>query len=277
MIIHAGDSAVRWQELDEAGVFCAKLYALYEMYGCTGGPFDMWLLYGGDLGGKAAGAVWALGSAFTICAGENAGYEEAAAFLKMRAAGSVTGRLEQIERLARYLPGTVEGSFIWQAGGGSGRETARGDFAVRPAARLSDVYELLRRVRPGFAESVPYPLWLTEMSHKRRHGLGQTYVLEVDGAAVSTISIMFQNSKTAVLGMGATRPDMRSRGYGAAVGSYASREAARSGRRCYAIAERDSLGAYYEAFGCVRAGRWACLLPRGENNNQEVTDGATIF
>lgn len=277
MIVHAGGGEVRWQELDKTSVFCTKLYVLYEMYGCTGDPFDMWLLYGGDSGDRASGAIGALGSAFTICAGENADYEEAAAFLKMRAAGSVTGQHEQIERLARYLPGTVDGAYIWQAGADVGRETARGGLAIRPAPRLLDVYKLLRLVRPGFAKSVPYHIWLTEMSHKRRHGLGQTYVLEVDGAFVSTISVMFQDSKTAILGMGATHPDMRLRGYGAAVGSYAAREAARAGRRCFAIAESNSLGAYYKSFGCVRAGRWSCLLPRDEKNNQEVTNGGAIF
>lgn len=258
MIRHAqGFEPSQWNEIRKYGLFSTKLYVLYNMYGCNGEPYDMWTIEKERALREPLGALGCLSGNFTLCTAQETDYNELAAFLTMRGAVTVTGDFGQIEKLASLLPGAMESACTLQLDKAFSPQNAPLEMCA--AKKLDSVYNLLCRARATFQEEVPYPVWLTEMSHKRRHGFGEVYCLYVDNRVVSTASIVFQDEKNAIIGLVATDPACRGNGYGTALARFTARQAARGGRDVWVLAAHDVLSRFYEKAGFRANGRWGCL------------------
>ncbi|MFR9189748.1 MAG: GNAT family N-acetyltransferase [Anaerotruncus massiliensis (ex Togo et al. 2019)] len=95
----------------------------------------------------------------------------------------------------------------------------------RPGSR----HALLCAADPAFAARTDYAAWLTEVSHKRRHGLADIYILKVDERIVSTIGIYFKDASRAILAGLATDPACRGRGYARRMMAHATNAALAQG------------------------------------------------
>ncbi len=79
------------------------------------------------------------------------------------------------------------------------------DLQVDEVPRLDDVFEILSESFPDLEKS--YELWLTDTSHRVRHGLSQSFLS--DGCTTATIQYIIDG--TAVIGQVATKPEFRGR------------------------------------------------------------------
>lgn len=72
--------------------------------------------------------------------------------------------------------------------------------------KLSDVYDILKE---GFPNLIDYPLWLTDTSHRCRHGV--SHVLTYKNS--TTVTIVFDQENHVMIGQVATRIANRGSGY----------------------------------------------------------------
>lgn len=126
-----------------------------------------------------------------------------------------------------------------------------------PAEDLGAVYALLCAADPAFAARTDYAAWLTEVSHKRRHGLADIYILKVDERIVSTIGIYFKDASRAILAGLATDPACRGRGYARRMMAHATNAALAQGLEPWLLTAEDGIAAFHRACGYEDAGLWS--------------------
>lgn len=241
------------------GIFGTKIYAQYQTYGAQSGILDLWLLFDET---HVTGCVSRLGGLITAACAPQADTDELAAFLRAVGGRAVEGMLPLIERLRAGTRGELRSSRVMRQNG-RGRFAAPApcgaDGAPHPGERLAPVYTLLCAADPAFAAAADETGWLTELSHKTRHGLADIYILEIENRIVSTAGIYFKGPTRAILAGVATDPAARGRGYGRRLVEHAAAGALAQGLTPYLLTADDRLGAFYEACGFVDKGRWARL------------------
>lgn len=225
-------------------VFSAKIYSRYQTYGAQSGIVNFWMLFCGD---TPTGTVSGCGDDFTLAAKAVPDADELAAFL--RASGCRT--IEAERTLLNGLGTVVHSGLILRADQPPGQAKD-----VKRAEKLSAVWELLCGADPEFAEGTRYDAWLTEFSHKIRHGLAECYTLEVENRIVSTSSILFRNHQTAVIAVVATHPAFRGHGFGRRVVNQAAVSAFAQGLSPQMLIKAPGLAAFYAACGFQPAGEW---------------------
>lgn len=80
-------------------------------------------------------------------------------------------------------------------------------MSVNELPRLDDVFDVLKTSFPAIADS--YELWITDTSHRIRHGLSQSFLLN----DCSTATIQYIIDDIALIGHVATVPQMRGKHY----------------------------------------------------------------
>lgn len=225
-------------------VFFAKIYSQYQTYGAQSGMIHFWMLFSGD---TPTGAVSGCGDYFTLAAKTVPDADELAAFL--RASGCRT--IEAKRALLEGLGTATRSGLILRADQPPGQAGG-----VKRAEKLSAVWELLCEADPEFAKGTCYDAWLTEFSHKIRHGLAECYTLEVENRIVSTSSILFHNHQTAIIAAVATHPAFRGRGFGRRVVNQAAASAFVQGLSPQMLIKAPGLAAFYAACGFQPAGEW---------------------
>lgn len=78
------------------------------------------------------------------------------------------------------------------------------DMTVFTSPKLDSVFGILRT---GFELDGCYDMWLTDTSHRTRHGVSKVYLYKD-----TTVTMMFRDGKTAFFGMIATAPESRGKG-----------------------------------------------------------------
>ncbi len=225
-------------------VFSVKIYAQYQTYGAQSGMIHFWMLFSGD---TPTGAVSGCGDYFTLAAKTVSDTGELAAFLRASGCRAVEAKRALLEGLGTV----IHSGLILRADQPPGQ--AEG---TKRAEKLAAVWELLCEADPEFAAGTRYDAWLTEVSHKIRHGLAECYTLKVDNKVVSTSSILFRNQQTAVIAAVATHPAFRGRGMGRRVVNRAAASAFVQGLNPQVLIKDPGLAAFYAACGFRPAGEW---------------------
>ncbi len=178
-----------------------KLLAYFKAYG---GDYDFCQFFSLEYEG-ANGWMFLLNSTLVICSNDDLPVYEAADFIKMHLPfriecpqNMLTGlsSIENYQQLRRTLfrlkPLELSDAFD------------EADVEFNP--RLSDVYDILRE---GFPNLTDYPLWLTDTSHRCRHGV--SHVLTYKDS--TTVTIVFDQENSVMIGQVATRAANRGSGY----------------------------------------------------------------
>lgn len=178
-----------------------KLLAYFKAYG---GEYDFCQFFK-IIYENAVGYMFLLNSTLVICSNVDLPAEEAADFIKMhlpfrvecpQSMLSSLSKISNYQMLRRTLfslkPHKVSDSFN------------EADVEFNP--KLSDVYDILKE---GFPNLTDYPLWLTDTSHRCRHGV--SHVLTYKNS--TTVTIVFDQENNVMVGQVATRAANRGSGY----------------------------------------------------------------
>ncbi|MBQ8687055.1 MAG: N-acetyltransferase [Ruminococcus sp.] len=178
-----------------------KLLAYFKAYG---GSYDFCQFFRLEYE-TVQGWMFLLNSTLVICSNGTLPAEEAADFIRMHlpfrveCPQNMLAALREIpnyQQLRRTLfslkPLPVSETFC------------EADVEFNP--RLSDVYDILQE---GFPNLTDYPLWLTDTSHRCRHGV--SHVLTYKGS--TTVTIVFDQNNSVMIGQVATRSVSRGSGY----------------------------------------------------------------
>lgn len=178
-----------------------KLLAYFKAYG---GEYDFCQFFRLEYE-NAQGWMFLLNSTLVICSEDVLPADEAADFIRMHLPFRIEcpqnmlaelSEIENYQQLRRTLfslkPHPVSEAFDEK------------DVEFNP--RLSDVYDILQE---GFPNLTDYPLWLTDTSHRCRHGV--SHVLTYKNS--TTVTIVFDQENCVMVGQVATRFANRGSGY----------------------------------------------------------------
>ncbi len=112
--------------------------------------------------------------------------------------------------------------------------------------RLKEVHNVL--YEDELSSELSYASWLTDISHKLRHGLIRGKCVEADGRIASVALTSGETGSSAVLSGVATLSGYRGRGYASGAAGALSRELTENGKRVYVIV-RPELTGFYERIG----------------------------
>lgn len=227
----------------------ARIYTLCRVYGVDCPFLQLWMM---ENAGKAYGAVARFDNRITVSAEDRAGLEELARFLRyLGGFRYIDGSRRLCRELLRQLGGNLSTLRTMSLRKGI---TASAVAPVNVSPRLDDVYRLLCRVDPLFAQAVEYSAWLTHTSHLIRHRLGVCCTLEEEGIPVSTAGVYSMGQAYGVIGSLATLPEYRGRGYASAAVIYLCEWIERSGRIPAVVCGRDSMKDFYRSLGFEEMG-----------------------
>lgn len=231
-------------------IFAVKVLAQREIYGSR---LDLWR-QSGPWGALALSRL----SGITLCgdAPKGAALPELRAFLACLG-GPVEGDAEILHRLYPGCP-----TFPVIAAPDSG---ARDSRAAVPE-RLSDVYRLLCLCDGAFEAASRHDAWLSDFSHRCRHGHSECFILREDQQIIATFSILFRANGRALGGAFAVHPAWRGRGYGSRLLSHAAAATSARGERLFVIAADGRRGEYYRRRGWSQIG----LAARHDNNLEDI-------
>lgn len=226
------------------GVFHAKIYSQYKTYGAQSGIVDFWLIFYGE---RPVGAISGSSGRFTFAADACEDAQELASFLSAAGAKNVQSERRLLQNLG---PLQESGQIL------SAQVCPKQDSEAQPAASLDDVWKLMCAAYDEFDQTVSYEGWYTEFSHKLRHDLAQCFALYVDGKLVSATSILFKNTKCAVLAAVATHPDVRGQGFGRRTVMEATASAIAQGLSPKVLIREPELQRFYAACGYRTISEW---------------------
>ncbi len=178
-----------------------KLLAYFKAYG---GEYDFCQFFRLDYD-NTRGWMFLLNSTLVICSNDEIPTDEAKMFIEMH----LPFRLECPQHMLNTLS-TIENY----------QQLRRTLFSLKPLPvsegfdendvefnpKLSDVYDILQE---GFPNLTDYPLWLTDTSHRCRHGV--SHVLTYKDS--TTVTIVFDQDNSVMVGQVATRLENRGSGY----------------------------------------------------------------
>lgn len=136
---------------------------------------------------------------------------------------------------------------------------------LNPAPRLDDVYSILQE---GFPNMLDYPLWLTDASHRRRHGMSRFFTYK----NISTLSWIFDCKGSVLVGGVATRPAYRGCGYAGDLLQWSANALIGQGKTPFLYA-LDIRRTFYQKLGFPELAV-EYVLERRDMSKEEQTKGA---
>ena len=225
-----------------ADPYAARITALFKTYGAEQ-SFVLFWVQSSD--GIPVAAISRVDGSMTVCACENADFEELRAFINAAGFASLTCSEECMKKLgmAAYKTSyTVK--FMGKA------EPSELEF-VRDYDKRK-IYNLLCEC--GF-ELGDYGAFLADVCARINKGTASLVASEENGDLKSCAFALFEGAKSVLLGAVATSPSARGRGYAGALVSALACE--KSEKDVFLFCRNDSLLEFYKKIGFEAVGKWA--------------------
>ena len=182
----------------------------------------------------------------TVCARPEVDAEELSAFLRAIGFSALIGPAAALSDFSEE----GETGCVMTLGPGQNlaAEPAKGPYTLTWDDGYRAFYEVLGESNPGYLEG-SFEDFLTDLSHRVRHGTAHTVLLEENGTPAATAAALVETERTVFLGAIATRPAFRGRHYASTVLS-ALRE--RYDGRTLTLFCRPDKQAFYEHLGMTK-------------------------
>jgi N-acetylglutamate synthase-like GNAT family acetyltransferase len=226
-----------------ADPYAARITALSETYGSNQKFAMFWVQKIDD---APVAAVCRVDGNMTLCALENADYEELSAFIGAVGFLSLTCDAAVAEKLG--LTPSKTSYTVRYNGGYEPKEGVHKDCDKR------SVYNLLCEC--GF-ELGDYGSFLADVCARLNKGTASMAVREENGVLQACAFALFKGAKSVLLGAVATSPEARGRGYASELVGYLAN--AESDKQVYLFCREDSLAVFYGKIGFETVGKWAII------------------
>lgn len=233
-----------FSELDflPADAYAARITALFKTYGSSQSFAMFWVQRTDDI---PSAAICRVDGSMTVCACENADFEELECFVNAVGFLSITCDSECMKKLG-FEPSNT--SFTVKYSGGY--EPEKTDISRDCSKRK--VYDLLCGC--GF-ELGDYGAFLADVCARLNKGTASMAAAEENEDVLACVFALFEGKKSVLLGAVATAPQARGRGYASAlVGTLANEK---SDKEVFLFCRNDSLVNFYGKIGFEPVGRWA--------------------
>lgn len=225
-----------------ADPYSARITAFFKTYGAEHGFALFWVQREGDV---PMAAISRVDGNMTLCAFENADFEELACFMNAAGFSSLTCSEENMKNLGFEMS---KSSFTVKYSG---------DFQPTKAGISRDcdkrqIYDLLCRC--GF-ELGSYGSFLADVCARLNKGTASMASVEENGAVQACAFALFEGEKSVLLGAVATSPEARGRGYASKLVGFLAQE--KCGKEVFLFCRNDGLADFYAKIGFETVGRWA--------------------
>ncbi len=227
-----------------ADPYAARITALFETYG-TNQNFAMFWVQNTD--GIPVAAVSKVDGNVTVCALENADFEELSAFIGAVGFASLTCDCAVAEKLG-LTPSKTSYTVRYNGGYEPKGIKILNDYDKR------SVYNLLCEC--GF-ELGDYGAFLADVCARLNKKTASMAVAEENGKLLACAFSLFEGKKSILLGAVATSPEARGRGLASElVGTLANKN---SEKVVYLFCREDGLADFYGKIGFETVGKWAVI------------------
>lgn len=227
-----------------ADPYAARITALFRTYGAD---YDFALFWVQDIDGIPSAAVSRIDGNMTLCANENADFEELLHFVNAVGFQSLTCSYEDMGKLG-FEPS--DSSFTVKF---TGRKTSSEINTVDDYDKR-EVYDLLCDC--GF-ELGDYGAFLSDVCSRLNKGTASMIAAEENGSLRACAFALFEGEKSVLLGAVATSPKARGRGYASAIVNEIANK--KSDKDVFLFCRYDGLEAFYSKIGFKTVGKWATL------------------
>lgn len=232
------------EELDflPADPYAARITALFNTYGAEQSFALFWVQKSDSL---HTAAVSRVDGNMTVCACEDADFEELSAFVNAAGFDSLTCSEQCITKLG-FKPQKTSYTVKYN-GGARIKETDIVDDCDK-----RQIYDLLCLC--GF-ELGNYGSFLADVCARLNQGTASLAAIEENDVPKACAFALFEGRKSVLLGAVATSPDSRGKGYASAlVGMLAEKK---SEKEVFIFCRNDGLLEFYNQIGFSAVGRWA--------------------
>lgn len=233
-----------FSELDflPADAYAARITALFKTYGSSQSFAMFWVQRTDDI---PSAAICRVDGSMTVCACENADFEELECFVNAVGFLSITCDSECMKKLG-FEPSNTSFTVKY-----SGRYEPEKTDISRDCSKRK-VYDLLCGC--GF-ELGDYGAFLADVCARLNKGTASMAAAEENEDVLACAFALFEGEKSVLLGAVATAPQARGRGYASAlVGTLANEK---SDKEVFLFCRNDSLVNFYGKIGFEPVGRWA--------------------
>ncbi len=225
-----------------ADPYSARITALFKTYGSE---HDFALFWVQRVEETPVAAISRVDGNMTLCAFENADFEELSCFMNAAGFASLTCSEENMKKLG-FKPSKA--SFTVKYTGGFRPKKAK----ISRDCDKRQVYDLLCGC--GF-ELGSYGSFLADICARLNKGTASMASIEEDRIIHACAFALFEGDKSVLLGAVATSPKARGRGYASElVGTLA---AEKSAKEVFLFCRNDGLSEFYAKIGFEIVGRWA--------------------
>lgn len=240
-----------FNELDflPADPYAARITALFNTYG-AGQSFALFWVQ--RINGVPAAAISRVDGSMTLCAGENADFEELRHFMNAAGFDSLTCCEENIKKLG-FAP--FKTSYTVKYNGAAEPKNIK----ISRDCDKRKAYDLLCSC--GF-ELGDYGAFLADVCARLNKGTASLAAAEENGQVQACAFALFEGSKSVLLGAVATSPSARGRGYASALVGTLAKE--KSQKEVFLFCRNDNLLDFYKKIGFEAVGKWAVFSLRGE-------------
>lgn len=233
------------------GFFGAKINTALAAYGTDDRFVRTWYE---EADKKIISVMQLTEGAATVKCTDQTDFDSLAALLLFAGAKTVTGSRDAVEKLPF---GTSQKGFLMHAHSVPDVQT---DAERIDSESLRCLYDILFADEEIQNPRRHYAVWLTDMSHRVRHGLCECFAVYENEVAVSCASVLYSNAQYGCIGAVATMQASRHKGYGKDCTLTAAQSILNNGiTPCLACAD-SGIHKWYETMGFTVYGEWAEAL-----------------
>lgn len=241
----SGDSSAE-SRFCRRDVFGTRI-AVYRI--CYGDGYDFVKFWAQLLDGKITAVIGRIDGDATLCADENADFDELAYFLHMTGFSTLQCESRAIEKLG-FTP-SAHGNVVRAVRLREHKDRIQLKNSFEP----KEIYDIISA--SGLVGEGGYLPWLSDYTMRMRAGCTEALLAVCEGRNASCAMSLFETESAALLGGVATLPEFRGRGLaGGLVTRLAAQRLAR-GKRTELLCRADSITDFYKSLGFEVVNEWS--------------------
>ncbi|MBQ6709064.1 MAG: GNAT family N-acetyltransferase [Clostridia bacterium] len=238
-----------FKNLCSSDTFGTRIYALFSAYSTKYNFADFWYQIVDD---NITCAISKISGDITICASEDAYFEELAEFLDVVGYSSVTCEESIAKKL--NLEYDSEGWIVEFTG-----DIVNYDDDFENSCDLAEIYDLIKSQGVGFLSDKQN--WIADASFRINHGISRLALIKKDSGPASSAMVLFETDDAVFLGAVATYPEYRGQGLSRKIIHHLLSES--NGKKAHLFCRKDTIVEFYKSIGFEIIGTFTVTYSKG--------------
>ncbi|MBQ7596357.1 MAG: GNAT family N-acetyltransferase, partial [Clostridia bacterium] len=217
-------------------VFGTRIEGYYNTYGESFDFCRVWVQY---VENEPAAAVCDMSADLTVCANENADFDELAAFINMSDFKSLQCKKSVMAKLG--LTSDAQGYVLKYS------PCENFDEEITNNVDFKEIYDIIKAA--GLMGTGDYLPWLSDVKYRVNHGTALPAAIIKDGKTVSCAMALFITGSAALLGAVATKEGFKGRGYAGRLVKHLGNLFTSQGKTTNLLCKNGSIVEFYKSNG----------------------------